>query len=154
MGSFDHWTPRHLLVSSTTLINHPPCPSSNGIHLVDCVSVHYCYTIWYLLTFSYFVCLCVWTAVAFKLTNGACNSYYGLFDISGVPNILLVCVCVCEMGSRLSLLDIMFSEGGYFKAHLIFPKEYPQRPPKMKFVTEIWHPNGEAWLLRNTLFPR
>ncbi|XP_031557334.1 ubiquitin-conjugating enzyme E2 G1-like [Actinia tenebrosa] len=34
-----------------------------------------------------------------------------------------------------------FYEGGLFKAHLVFPKEYPQRPPKMKFVSEIWHPN-------------
>jgi ubiquitin-conjugating enzyme E2 G1 len=32
-------------------------------------------------------------------------------------------------------------EGGFFKCHLYFPKEYPLRPPKMKFVTEIWHPN-------------
>ncbi|XP_072024628.1 ubiquitin-conjugating enzyme E2 G1-like [Amphiura filiformis] len=32
-------------------------------------------------------------------------------------------------------------EGGFFKAHLIFPKEYPNIPPKMKFITEIWHPN-------------
>lgn len=32
-------------------------------------------------------------------------------------------------------------EGGFFKAHLSFPKEYPHRPPKMKFITEIWHPN-------------
>ena len=35
------------------------------------------------------------------------------------------------------------SEGGCFKAHLIFPKEYPQRPPTMKFISEMWHPNGE-----------
>jgi ubiquitin-conjugating enzyme E2 G1 len=34
-------------------------------------------------------------------------------------------------------------EGGFFKAQLVFPKEYPQRPPKMKFITEIWHPNIE-----------
>ncbi|CAD7092489.1 unnamed protein product [Hermetia illucens] len=34
-------------------------------------------------------------------------------------------------------------EGGFFKAHLYFPKEYPLRPPRMKFVTEIWHPNIE-----------
>ncbi|KAH7956947.1 hypothetical protein HPB52_013879 [Rhipicephalus sanguineus] len=34
-------------------------------------------------------------------------------------------------------------EGGFFKAHLQFPKEYPLRPPKMKFITEIWHPNIE-----------
>jgi len=32
-------------------------------------------------------------------------------------------------------------EGGFFKAHLIFPKEYPLRPPKMKFISDIWHPN-------------
>lgn len=34
------------------------------------------------------------------------------------------------------------SEGGVFKAHLTFPKDYPLRPPKMKFITDIWHPNG------------
>ncbi|XP_003386065.1 PREDICTED: ubiquitin-conjugating enzyme E2 G1-like [Amphimedon queenslandica] len=34
-----------------------------------------------------------------------------------------------------------FYEGGFFKAHLLFPKEYPQKPPKMKFVSELWHPN-------------
>ncbi|ESO86130.1 hypothetical protein LOTGIDRAFT_176030 [Lottia gigantea] len=32
-------------------------------------------------------------------------------------------------------------EGGVFKAELTFPKEYPHRPPKMKFVTEMFHPN-------------
>ena len=35
------------------------------------------------------------------------------------------------------------SEGGFFKCHLNFPKDYPQKPPKMKFLTEIWHPNIE-----------
>lgn len=38
---------------------------------------------------------------------------------------------------------LCFSEGGFFKAHLEFPKEYPLRPPRMKFITEIWHPNSE-----------
>jgi ubiquitin-conjugating enzyme E2 G1 len=32
-------------------------------------------------------------------------------------------------------------EGGMFKAMLEFPQDFPQRPPKMKFITEIWHPN-------------
>ena len=31
--------------------------------------------------------------------------------------------------------------GGYFKANLKFPKEYPMKPPKMKFISKIWHPN-------------
>ena len=47
------------------------------------------------------------------------------------------------MQIRMSLTKLFLSEGGYFKAHLDFPKEYPQRPPKMKFVTDMWHPNGE-----------
>ncbi|CAJ0581016.1 unnamed protein product, partial [Mesorhabditis spiculigera] len=32
-------------------------------------------------------------------------------------------------------------EGGTFKALLNFPQEYPTRPPKMRFVSEMWHPN-------------
>ncbi|CAL2036843.1 unnamed protein product [Caenorhabditis brenneri] len=32
-------------------------------------------------------------------------------------------------------------EGGFFKAILDFPRDYPQKPPKMKFISEIWHPN-------------
>ncbi|CAF0877335.1 unnamed protein product [Rotaria sp. Silwood1] len=36
-----------------------------------------------------------------------------------------------------------FYEGGFFKARLDFPKEYPIKPPKMKFISEIWHPNIE-----------
>ena len=31
--------------------------------------------------------------------------------------------------------------GGYFKARLSFPVDYPMKPPKMKFVSKIWHPN-------------
>ncbi|XP_010785839.1 ubiquitin-conjugating enzyme E2 G1-like, partial [Notothenia coriiceps] len=38
--------------------------------------------------------------------------------------------------------DTLF-EGGFFKAYLTFPYDYPLRPPKMKFITEIWHPNGK-----------
>ena len=32
-------------------------------------------------------------------------------------------------------------EGGFFKARLTFPPEYPLLPPKMRFITEMWHPN-------------
>lgn len=34
-------------------------------------------------------------------------------------------------------------EGGMFKADLTFTKDYPQKPPKMRFTTEMWHPNIE-----------
>jgi ubiquitin-conjugating enzyme E2 G2 len=32
-------------------------------------------------------------------------------------------------------------EGGLFKAILTFPSDYPLNPPKMRFVTPMWHPN-------------
>jgi len=32
-------------------------------------------------------------------------------------------------------------EGGFFKARLNFPKEFPLLPPKMRFLTPMYHPN-------------
>ena len=32
-------------------------------------------------------------------------------------------------------------EGGYFKARLRFPNNYPYSPPAMKFLSQMWHPN-------------
>ena len=32
-------------------------------------------------------------------------------------------------------------EGGFFKAILTFPEDFPQNPPEMKFITEMFHPN-------------
>jgi ubiquitin-conjugating enzyme E2 G1 len=32
-------------------------------------------------------------------------------------------------------------EGGFFRASLKFPEEYPNKPPTMHFITQMWHPN-------------
>ncbi|XP_076334733.1 ubiquitin-conjugating enzyme E2 R1-like isoform X1 [Tachypleus tridentatus] len=32
-------------------------------------------------------------------------------------------------------------EGGYFKAHIKFPPDYPYSPPTIRFLTKVWHPN-------------
>lgn len=32
-------------------------------------------------------------------------------------------------------------EGGYFKARLKFPIDYPYSPPAFRFLTKMWHPN-------------
>jgi len=32
-------------------------------------------------------------------------------------------------------------EGGYFKAVMKFPSDYPYSPPSVKFLTKMWHPN-------------
>lgn len=34
----------------------------------------------------------------------------------------------------------MFS-GGKFKLELFLPEEYPMGPPKVRFLTKIYHPN-------------
>ena len=33
------------------------------------------------------------------------------------------------------------SEGGFFRANMVFPKDYPNNPPSVRFVSEMWHPN-------------
>ena len=32
-------------------------------------------------------------------------------------------------------------EGGVFEIDIIIPKQYPFEPPKMKYITKVWHPN-------------
>ncbi|GAA6221536.1 cell division cycle 34 homolog a [Larimichthys crocea] len=32
-------------------------------------------------------------------------------------------------------------EGGYFKARIKFPVDYPYSPPAFRFLTKMWHPN-------------
>jgi ubiquitin-conjugating enzyme E2 G1 len=37
-------------------------------------------------------------------------------------------------------LDSLY-EGGVFNAIMDFPSDYPLKPPTMKFITKMWHPN-------------
>ena len=50
-------------------------------------------------------------------------------------------------------------QGGYFKAHMKFPRDYPYSPPSVRFVTKVWHPNvyevsknSSLWILSYTQF--
>lgn len=36
------------------------------------------------------------------------------------------------------------SEGGFFKAELKFPPEFPSMPPDMRFLTPMFHPNSAS----------
>lgn len=69
------------------------------------------------------------------------------------------CNWTCVLWYYLTFVVYLFvwllccSEGGFFKAHLTFPKDYPLKPPKMKFITEIWHPNSN-WIIPIQLIAR
>jgi ubiquitin-conjugating enzyme E2 G1 len=49
---------------------------------------------------------------------------------------------VHERGSRAGDMADQIA-GGFFRARLTFPVEYPLLPPKMRFETPIYHPNSE-----------
>lgn len=50
-------------------------------------------------------------------------------------------------------LILVSSEGGFFKARLTFPPEFPLLPPKMRFITPMWHPNSASLsTLRHLVF--
>ena len=37
-------------------------------------------------------------------------------------------------------------EGGVFSLRLTFTDQYPDRPPRVRFVSDVFHPNGASWL--------
>lgn len=56
---------------------------------------------------------------------------------------LVQCAVAYTLFVTLTLADTLY-EGGFLRAELIFPPEYPLMPPKMKFITPMWHPNGKC----------
>ena len=36
----------------------------------------------------------------------------------------------------------LWPKGGIFSLRMTFPETYPDRAPKVRFITEIYHPNG------------
>jgi len=48
----------------------------------------------------------------------------------------------CEPFPLFSVLvPLTSNEGGIFKVELLLPEEYPMAPPKVRFLTKIYHPN-------------
>lgn len=113
MGGSDHWSTRYALVSETPYFFLDEIKDKN---------------MWSNLTFFL---LCRITVYQHRGTQHWIEYQYLLLAL--IKNILSLSRFLC----------VPRSEGGFFKAHLHFPKEYPLRPPRMKFVTEIWHPNIE-----------
>ncbi len=55
-----------------------------------------------------------------------------------------MCVCMYPSGPEGTCFD-----GGVFVTELIFPTDYPLSPPKMRFISDIFHPNGKNHTLPN-----
>lgn len=41
----------------------------------------------------------------------------------------------------MTFLALLSASGGSFKLELFLPEEYPMAPPKVRFLTKIYHPN-------------
>ena len=39
-------------------------------------------------------------------------------------------------------------EDGTFKLTLVFTEEYPNKPPTVRFVSKMFHPNGKLYYIR------
>jgi ubiquitin-protein ligase len=48
----------------------------------------------------------------------------------------------CHAIRALNITNKCACIGGFFRARLSFPSEYPHMPPKMKFESPIFHPNS------------
>ncbi|OAY76235.1 ubiquitin-conjugating enzyme E2 27 isoform X1 [Ananas comosus] len=81
-----------------------------------------------------------------------------MLDVSRVQKELAECnrdqaisgvgIALCDGGSDLSHLTGTISgpvatpyEGGTFRIDIRLPGGYPFEPPKMQFITKVWHPN-------------
>ncbi|VDP02389.1 unnamed protein product [Soboliphyme baturini] len=52
------------------------------------------------------------------------------------------CLCnVCLLGDDIRCMDREPYNKGAFKIQIDFPAEYPFKPPKLYFLTKIYHPN-------------
>lgn len=78
-----------------------------------------------------------------KLTD-----FYSAFQIAFggwfVRNTHLFAICFCSSGPEGTSF-----EGGVFTTRLTFPHDYPLSPPKMRFVGEMFHPNGMYLMVRS-----
>jgi len=70
------------------------------------------------------------------------------FDLDCQKNDSLPASIGLENDDDLFLWNIIFEgpentlyEGGFFKAQLKFPDDFPNNPPTMVFKTQMWHPN-------------
>ena len=44
----------------------------------------------------------------------------------------------------MGLIRALCALGGFYRAHLTFPPEYPHLPPKMTFKSPMFHPNSTS----------
>jgi ubiquitin-protein ligase len=44
-----------------------------------------------------------------------------------------------------AILTIRLFTDGVFRLELFLPEEYPMAPPKVRFLTKIYHPNIGIW---------
>lgn len=78
-------------------------------------------------------------------------------ELTDIKNDPVSQIKVEPVGDSLSKLVGQFGgppgtpyEGGTFDVDILIPNEYPFKPPVMKFVTKLWHPNVSSQTVSRT----
>jgi hypothetical protein len=72
------------------------------------------------------------------LTKTTCGTLMFPFT---APLSLRMKVCMIDNFPYLSQLPTALTLGGIFRLELFLPDDYPMTPPKIRFLTKIYHPN-------------
>ena len=91
---------------------------------------------------------CWWSSSRVRLREGDWvdinKDKNSIFSI-GLDNDNILKWNIAFSGPSDTLLEVRSSylspQGGYYQAQLLFPDDFPNNPPKMKFLTQMWHPN-------------
>lgn len=60
---------------------------------------------------------------------------HGIFGSPDENNLLYWTVYICGPSDTIW-------EGGTFRLSMLFSEEYPNKPPEVKFLSKMYHPNG------------
>jgi ubiquitin-protein ligase len=65
----------------------------------------------------------------------------GKEDTSGVQAILVDAANIRHLKGNIKGPEGSVYDGGIFYVDILIPPQYPFEPPKMKFITKVFHPN-------------
>lgn len=102
----------------------------------------------HILGFNSYECLYWWLKLS-KMVYGLCRTVYFCFKSSFVSITFMsvychVASCHIMVYSIWFMFSILLIPSGTFKLTLQFTEDYPNKPPTVRFVSRMFHPNSKS----------